>query len=465
MNTILLHPSDVLFFRDGRPMNGASSGHGAAWPLPTVINQAFHAALHRAEFDGMHKHVPDRSSSLRDFSETNRESNGRLFGSLTTAGPFPVCTNGDASTWFFPRPADADDTGSPVLFPVKRLGASSLPPPLKYAMGSTQPPSKETPKNWWSEEAWNAYLSSAQRDELAARPFFKSDADFADTEHAYGIEIAPETGSVVEGQFYSAHYLRLRPGWALGVFSDAWDKDLNGDLVEKLLNGSGNQIITGGQQRVCTASIQTRQRPQLPMGATITGTRVKWVLLTPAIFPEINDHKGGWLPSWVDNEGNVQLLDGPGKNAAKRRKVAEGKPIQATLVAAITGKPVPVTGYATPSPHWNESERGGHKSTHLAVPGGAVYYFECVTIEAAWALANALNWHGNDITPTSITNRRSTIMGEKGFGLGVCGNWDLPTFSSPGSRSRLSPDPALAGKILDDPTEPATEEEWPKDCR
>ena len=425
MNTILLHPSDVLFFRDGRPMGGSSSGHGAAWPLPTVINHAFHAALHRAEFERVHKHVPGRSSSERDFSETNRESNGRFFGSLTTAGPFPVCTNGAAHTWFFPRPADADDSRKPVLFPVKQQGASSLPHPLKYAMGSTQPPSKETPGNWWSEGAWNAYLGSAQRDDLAASPFFKSDADFADIEPTYGIEIAPETGSVVEGKFYSAHYLRLCPGWALGVFSEAWDKDLKGDLVEKLLNGSGNQIITGGQQRVCTACTQIMPQLPMPMGATITGTRVKWVLLTPAIFPEINDHKGGWLPSWVDNEGNVQLLDGPGKNAAKRRKVAEGKRIQATLVAAITGKPVPVTGYATPSPHWDESERGGHKSTHLAVPPGAVYYFECNTPEAAKALANALNWHSNDITPTTITNSRSTLMGEKGFGLGVCGNWQV----------------------------------------
>jgi hypothetical protein len=47
MNTILLQPSDVLFFRDGRPMNASLAGHGAAWPLPNVINAAFHAALHR----------------------------------------------------------------------------------------------------------------------------------------------------------------------------------------------------------------------------------------------------------------------------------------------------------------------------------------------------------------------------------------------------------------------------------
>jgi hypothetical protein len=51
MNTILLQPTDVLFFRDGRPMTGSLAGHGDAWPLPNVINAAFHAALHRAQLD------------------------------------------------------------------------------------------------------------------------------------------------------------------------------------------------------------------------------------------------------------------------------------------------------------------------------------------------------------------------------------------------------------------------------
>jgi CRISPR-associated protein Cmr3 len=427
MNTILLHPTDVLFFRDGRPMGRASSGQGSAWPLPNVINHAIHAALHRAGFDGVHKHVPGRSSSTRDFSEENRESHGRVFGSLTSAGPFPVCTNGAADAWYFTRPADADDSGKSVLYPVKPIGASSLPRPLKYAVGNSKAPSKESPKNWWSEGAWNAYLGNTQNDDLAS---FKSDSDFADTEHVYGIEISEESGSVVDGQFYSAHYLRLRPGWGLGVFSEAWDKDLNDDLVKKLLNGSGKQIITGGQQRVCTTDCQTTERLPLPVGATITGILVKWILLTPAIFPEINEHKGGWLPSWVDNDGNVQLLDGPGKNYAQRHKVPAGNPIKAQLVAAITGKPIPVTGYALPNSADPDRQVGGAKSTHLAVPAGAVYYFRAASEADAKSLAAALNWHGSNTNPTTIRNRRSTLMGEKGFGLGVCTNWDFHSANS-----------------------------------
>jgi hypothetical protein len=56
------------------------------------------------------------------------------------------------------------------------------------------------------------------------------------------------------------------------------------------------------------------------------------------------------------------------------------------------------------------------------VPAGAVYYFACDSAKDAAALASALNWHGE--TPgTTIRNRRSTLLGEKGFGLGVCGTW------------------------------------------
>ena len=101
----------------------------------------------------------------------------------------------------------------------------------------------------------------------------------------------------------------------------------------------------------------------------------------------------------------------------------------ARLVAAIVPKPLPVTGWALP----NDTDRpdGGAKSTHLAVPAGAVYYFEAEANSAlgttaeqeAAKLAAALNWHGSDPNPTTIKNRRSTLMGEKGFGLGVCGTW------------------------------------------
>jgi CRISPR type III-B/RAMP module-associated protein Cmr3 len=266
---------------------------------------------------------------------------------------------------------------------------------------------------------------------------FIEDANFASTEHSYGIGVDSSTGSVTEGAFYSAHYLRLRPSWTLGALATAPDKEYRhdvygNDLIRALLNGHGTEIIVGGQQRICNANLNSApQTLPLPIGPAITGTRVKWVLLSPAIFPAVGPHPGGWLPSWVNHlTGQVELLDGPGKNAAARRKVPEGKPIQARLVAALVGKPIPVTGYALP--HETTGTQGGAKPTHLAVPAGAVYYFEADNEDAARKLATALNWHGSESNPTTIKNRRSTLMGEKGFGLGVCGTWNFHNNNLPG---------------------------------
>lgn len=103
MNTLLLQPTDVLFFRDGRPMSGALAGHTASWPLPDVTNHALHAALHRASLEKLYNqplHHHRRGASGCYAADACRD---RKFGSLLTAGPFPV---NPAGRWFFPRPKD-----------------------------------------------------------------------------------------------------------------------------------------------------------------------------------------------------------------------------------------------------------------------------------------------------------------------------------------------------------------------
>ena len=443
MHIFLLNPTDVLFFRDGRPMGGASSGHGAGWPLPSVLNSAFHGVLHRANLEGVHGHNHWKG-------EENRGTDTRKFGSLVTAGPFPVCTNGSAHTWFFPRPLDGGSLQEPsanVMHPVhggERGCNSSLPAPLKYAVGSGVAPSKETASPWWSEGAWNSYLGTAARDAAAARVFFKKDSDFSDAEHTYGIGIDPETDSTRKGAFYSANYLRLREGWRLGAVAQALDKDFKdpkhgNDLLLAGLGRSGGTLLIGGQQRTadCREHRDAAGRLPLPQGKRDGFAQghgkflVKWVLLTPGIWPRIAQHEGGWLPSWISHEDGAVLLKageqerGPREpRDAWRARVKALPSIAAKLVASVIGKPVPVTGFAL-AHGAAEREDGGAKSTHLAAPAGCVYYFEADTEAAARELADALNWHGSDTSCTTIRRRRSTLMGEKGFGLGVCGTWQF----------------------------------------
>jgi CRISPR-associated protein Cmr3 len=491
MNQLLLVPTDILFFRDGRPMGGSATGHGAAWPLPTVTNAALHAALWRSGL-ATQSHAHGRKQGREIGAAKER------FGSLTTAGPFPVCTNGTASTWFFPRPLDADckpelDTngnqtgkGTTKLLaqPTAPLPGSASSNPLPYLVASTVPPTKDTLRPWWSEGAWNAYLDTNQRDDLAARLFTKGDADFSDSEAMIGIGIDPERGTQDGERFYSAHYLRLREGWNLGLLAETAEKfaeeSLRGkrhDLVGELIK-EDQVILVGGQQRLCTAKIQPQNggRLPLPLGkssgfATATlpdlpglSTNqpkhlVKWVLLSPAIYPRIeaaassggepiHPHSGGWLPSWIRDDASfaVQLRSpieprdvATESRDAYRRRVQAQPFIAARLIAALVGKPIPVTGWSLGTPDAGEEttqRSAGAKSTHLAVPAGAVYYFACDTAEAAAQLAAALNWHG-DTTGTAIRNRRSTLLGEKGFGLGVCGTWQFypPAPSDPSNPS------------------------------
>jgi len=491
LHQILLQPTDVLFFRDGRPMSGSLAGHTAAWPLPDITNHALHAALHRAELEDVHGHDHINNNKERTFKD------GRKFGSLLTAGPFPVHTmvkssgseplnQGNAahpsnqahskvsneksdSHWFFPRPRDAQLSRSVkvTLRPVGALnnhdskslwGHSSLPKILKYAVANTEPPTKESECGpWISAEAYAAYLKNNTTSNVSGRGIhFLADETFADSEHQIGIGIDPHTQTQDKTNFYSAHYLRLRDDWGLGLFEEAMDK-VNGDpnqkrdLIKALINGQPEQIVVGGQQRICTASRMEVTSP-LPLPKGLAAARdfkpiherkyaVKWILLSPAVWPELPEgiskrgtptqfHPGGWLPNWICPRSGDVLLETVNDEERRRRRHLnyEGKgyssnPLRtARLVAAIIPRAIPVVGWALP----NDTDRpeGGAKSTHLAVPAGAVYYFEADTEEAAVQLADNLNWHGAT-SGTVIKNRRSTLMGEKGFGLGVCGTWEF----------------------------------------
>jgi CRISPR type III-B/RAMP module-associated protein Cmr3 len=473
MPAYTITPEDILFFRDGRPMETAG-GHGARWPEPSVIFDALHAALHRAFPDAQdweHSHRYGRSSD-RDMSRARTQR----FGSLATAGPFPAWKDG---RWLFPAPADATtslDQSTWLLKPIDQLDRSdlsNLPAPLRYPVASFTPPTKDTPPPWWSARAWQAYLAGTLPDRAEQ---FTDDDLFAREWHT-GIAIDPATGTTghgqAEGKIYAAQYLRLRDGVTLGIHATMPMKNGQPDQRQERISQlfpANRTLIVGGQQRVCLveeildAGQSVPLAKLLPVSPPITGTRVKWVLLSPAVFPAIagdtakgiTAHPGGWLPNWIcPNTGEVRLKAGdterqPGESReAWRKRVREAPFLNCRLVAAVIPKPIPITGW-TERLHLLAAEREiweregaphGPRPALLAVPAGAVYYFEADSPEAAAQLAAALNWHGADTQPTTIRNRRSTLLGEKGFGLGVCGTWqfyrpDLSDRSHPSDPSR-----------------------------
>lgn len=449
MNYYTLTPHDVLFFRDGRPTE-TGGGHGARWPEPSLIFDALHAALWRAfpemQTDWEHDHRWGRSS-IRQAQEAPRT---QRFGSLQTAGLFPVWRDG---RWLFPAPADVstDDSNEGWrLVPQKPVGTANLPASfLKYFCASHATPTKDTVAPWWSRDAWQSYLNG-RRPEKAE--LFHS-AELYAGEWTTGIGMDPETQTQDGTRIYSAQYLRLkddvRCGFAAALpMKRNRDRDDLHECIGQLFDAA-DSIIVGGQQRSCQVAplAASSEVSPLPIGPPIQGSRVKWVLLAPAIWPRIEkngDHPGGWLPNWIDHEtGKVLLRHRSGTvrrawNQEKRRPVRQAdvdEPINASLVAACVPKPIPVVGW-TERLHllkdeqekilWHKDDAPAHgpRATHLAVPAGSVYYFECDGEESAGKLAAALNWHGAGDS-SAIRNRRSTLMGEKGFGLGVCGTWEF----------------------------------------
>lgn len=153
MQIYTLTPNDVLFFRDGRPME-AAGGHGARWPEPSLIFDALHAALHRAfpetqEWEHIHRLG---CSSDRNYNRSTTER----FGGLKTAGLFPVLKSGE---WLFPAPLDIVASSNGELGVLKPLRPDdngvkdNLPKPLSYRIGNPSVPSKEETKRWWSKGA------------------------------------------------------------------------------------------------------------------------------------------------------------------------------------------------------------------------------------------------------------------------------------------------------------------------
>jgi len=441
MKRLLLEPQDVMFFKDGRPMEKGLAGHGAAWPLPHTLNAALHAALHRAGIaGGSHVHRTGAGAS-DDPHELKRK-----FGSLQSAGPFPVRLSSAATDWYFPRPADAgkqfstEVTFAPLLQPG---GSSNLGHdfPFLSPVPSLVDPAKVTLDPWWSRKAWSAYLGVDPDPNAPAAPYFLLDKEIFLAEHSIGIGIDPVADTQDGQRIYSAQYLRLHPDWGFGCLAEAPDRTA-GDLFEQLIPGSCT-ILVGGQQRACHARlINNDEALPLPTGKIrdfpehrIAGRPawlVKWVLLTPAVWPELDSaaarHPGGWLPSWVDAaSGRVLLREITRSERKSLRKsgttagACDPSQSPGRLVAAQVPKPIEITGWALA----NGADRtsGGAKSTHLGVPAGAVYYFACDSSESAEQLARLLNWHGTDSEPRTISHRRSLLCGEKGFGIGVCTGW------------------------------------------
>ena len=386
MTAFELHPLDTLFFRDARPMEAGagSGGHGASWPLPTVVHEAMRAALLRL------------AGELRTGKERRGHAGARIvseaFRSLHTRGPFPARDR----TIYLPCPADLITLaggGWEIMGPGVRIGASDLPAFLR-PVESRGRAGKSKPHSWVRQGDFVDLLSGRI-------PAIKPDMLF-ESEPRIGVGIDDATGAAAEGLLYTAEHLRLLPDVSLWVEVELSEVRKTENREKSVSDLIGACLPLGGEGRMVRVS-SGAARLEIPKPAA--ATQIKWVLASHAVFV------GGWRPGWVrESDGRVMIA---GEETARRGGESRGdwrarlknqKPIGARLVAVRCEKPVHFSG-------WDLGE-GKPKPTLAAAPAGSVYYFEADDKAQGAALVEAL--HGRT---------RSDYLGEKGMGLGFCGIW------------------------------------------
>lgn len=418
-----LKPRDLLFFRDARPMGGADTGSSLPWILPGT----FHDAMMLAFMEQWPEYQTFEHKHALNGKDKNQDSSFR-FGGLKTKGPFPYFEN----EIYFPVPGDlvaenchsehSEESIFHFLSIEKPLGQSNLSKPLKYLVTRRDGLGKEMIKRWISETDLKKYLNGSFN---GLKPLNLTDG-IAETESRTGIGLNDETGTTTEGKFYQAEYIRFRDGVHMAAFASADNvshtaeqkkSETHDVLYQWLMESKTKSIVLGGQAGMVEVEAVSRNLTFDPpeIKETEGKYRIKMVLLSPAIFAsgkEGEENAGGWLPLWVDADtGKVRLKKEvlwdktKEKREQWRERVKNAPEINAYLVAARVSEKLSFSGWDLQT---------GSKPTSMAAPAGSVYYFEAEKKEDANALAKWIHSH-----------RVGNIYGEKGFGLAVCGTWEL----------------------------------------
>ncbi len=399
MNSYSFHiePRDLLFIRDARPMEASDAGVGANWPRPDQIYSAFINAFHAQwpDFQSWEGHKHNQNDR-----DGNKDSSYR-FGALKTAGPFPV----RGEEVYLPCPLDLSSDDDGKLYSMKLLESKNtdMLKPLTHAFSSVKLGKAELP-HWISSSDYAKYLRGES--------FKPKHETLYHAERNIGIGIDPLSKTTEEGKLYQAEYLRFKSETKMAVFASC-------EIVfDKLINNGSFEMIMGGQQGVCMVN----QVSDIPLPSSCCESNIssslflKWTLISPAVYPQIGAHSGGWLPSWIDSRtGQVLLPKGDTERKTGeqrevwRKRISSIEKFSAKLIAARIGKPLVFSGWDL---------KTGAKPTYLAVPAGSVYVFEFKNYEELKELLKTLSWNGD--SGNEVKNRRSTLFGEKGYGLGIC---------------------------------------------
>ena len=391
-----LKPRDVLFFRDGRPMDADKAmeevrniGHGAVWPRPDHLYKGvMHALL--------------------------KETSGAGFGdfpALKVMGPYPVKKGkgSDSDVLYLPRPLDWD-------MDIEPCADTDLPEPLKYGFIDRTEGKKKLPA-WIAEGDFFRYLdredhglyyedekdaSGNVRKDKNGNPiktikFPYSDGELFDVESRIGTTLDHSTGASkrVKGQHasgqYQGEYLRVKKNVAMWCSVDTGRMGADKGTAEA--PETPRSFVMGGQGGIVTrlkTDVGLAEKFPSPKIEAAGEVLVRWTLISPALF-----QCTGWLPGWCKDSSSDVVEDDRKALGMVMLPGCEG----CSLVGACIGKAIHFSGWDTAK---------GIKPTVLAVPQGSVYLFKCRDGHSAQALVARLHL------------QRQSDFGPQGFGIGVC---------------------------------------------
>jgi len=400
MNTLLLEPTDVLFFRGGIPMSaGQGRGAGCRLPFPGTVHEAFRHTLLM---------MTGRETHGKFFKGRKEKFIGSFdFQGLRTLGPLPWLekdARGQPVGAVFPVPLDAvknPDDGMVAHLkvipydPALRHAPSEAFVPAALPAPTVRPHKENVLRGWWTAARLRRYLAN---DDTGSPPEVISKEKLWFAEDRVGVSLTPEHQSAADGQLFAGSWLRPQCGLRFLVRTHLpKPRGTESADLERLINKE-KYLLLGGDRRLARIHYEPDAWPAFPApevpGNISEMCLVRWVLLTPALFSY------GSTPGWCWPQVNSPLAHLP-RGRVCLRNDGDAAPPRAVLIAHALGRAEPVSG-------WDTLEQRP-KPTQLAVPAGSVYYFACATPGDASRLIALLH-----------DRTRSDFFGEKGCGHGLC---------------------------------------------
>ncbi|WP_437288477.1 type III-B CRISPR module-associated protein Cmr3 [Sorangium sp. So ce406] len=383
MSVWTIEPRDPLVVRDGRPNQGRSESAARAFPLPSTIAGVVRTRLGLGADGVFARTSADELAALR---------------AVAVRGPWLV--EPDTGTFYAPTPADlalladadrrtiAALSPAPVAAPL--LVDEGLPGDLVpvWAQRHEREGKAKGPPAFLRWDAFARWLAGpGRRTGEDADSILQGAIDALPRESRLHVQVG-EHATAEDGMLFETEGLRFvhpetRAPLALAVEVDDAAAAKVGSLREGL-------APMGGKRRLVRWTRATQPLPEVPEpvlnGASLgdTGSRVRVLLLTPALFEE------GWRPRLS-----------PGTPLGPAEGVTHVR-----LVAACVGRPLAISG-------WDFAKQQP-KRIRRAAPAGSVYWLELTGPPAARRAWVQRAWA--EATSDAEEDRRD------GFGVAAIGN-------------------------------------------